>query len=66
MKFIKSHYQVVMWDVLSGDFDPYLSKEDCYQNVIQNATKGSIIVFHDSLKSKEKLQYVLPSHPLSF
>ncbi|MBX7163389.1 MAG: polysaccharide deacetylase family protein [Saprospiraceae bacterium] len=60
MKFIKSHYQVVMWDVLSGDFDPYLSKEDCYQNVIQNATKGSIIVFHDSLKSKEKLQYVLP------
>ncbi len=58
--FIKKHYKIVLWDVLSGDFDPFLSAEACYQNVIQNARKGSIIVFHDSLKSSEKLNIVLP------
>ena len=49
-----------MWDVLSGDFDPQLSAEACYQNVIKNAKQGSIIVFHDSMKSADKLYSVLP------
>lgn len=59
-KFLNRHYRVVMWDVLSGDFDPELSKEQCLDNVIKNTKEGSIIVFHDSLKAKEKLEYVLP------
>ncbi|MGK0388231.1 MAG: peptidoglycan/xylan/chitin deacetylase (PgdA/CDA1 family) [Maribacter sp.] len=59
-KFLNRHYRVVMWDVLSGDFDPALSKEQCLENVIKNTEKGSIIVFHDSLKAKDKLEYVLP------
>ena len=59
-KFLNRHYRVVMWDVLSGDFDPAISKEQCLDNVIKNTEKGSIIVFHDSLKAKEKLEYVLP------
>jgi peptidoglycan/xylan/chitin deacetylase (PgdA/CDA1 family) len=58
--FLKHHYQIIMWDVLSGDFDPKLSAEACYQNVIKNTTDGSIIVFHDSLKSFKKLSTVLP------
>lgn len=59
-KFLNRHYRVVMWDILSGDFDPELSKEQCLSNVIKNTKQGSIIVFHDSLKAKEKLEYVLP------
>jgi len=59
-QFLQRHYTIVMWDVLSGDFDENLSKEDCYQNVIRKSKPGSIIVFHDSQKAKEKLQYTLP------
>ena len=49
-----------MWDVLSADFDSSISKEKCLQNVLRNAKNGSIIVFHDSLKAFQHLQYVLP------
>jgi peptidoglycan/xylan/chitin deacetylase (PgdA/CDA1 family) len=49
-----------MWDVLSADFDTTISAEKCLENVIRNTSNGSIIVFHDSIKAKEKLQYVLP------
>ncbi|WP_421938408.1 polysaccharide deacetylase family protein [Pedobacter sp.] len=52
--------QIVMWDVLSGDFDLNLSPENCCQNVIKHAENGSIIVFHDSLKAFDRLEYVLP------
>ncbi len=57
---LKNNYKIVMWDVLSGDFDKNLNKEKCLQNVLQNTKKGSIIVFHDSEKAFDKLQYVLP------
>lgn len=59
-QFLQRHYQIVMWDVLSGDFDPAITKEKCLENVIKNTKAGSIIVFHDSLKAKDKLEYVLP------
>lgn len=60
IRILKHHYKIIMWDVLSGDFDPDLSAEDCYRNVIRNTAAGSIVVFHDSLKSKTKLKFVLP------
>lgn len=56
----KRGYQIIMWDVLSADFDIKISKETCLNNVINNAKPGSIIVFHDSLKAQEKLRYALP------
>ena len=59
-QFLQRHYRIVMWDVLSGDFDQKISKEACYQNVIKNATPGSIIVFHDSLKAEANMRYALP------
>jgi peptidoglycan/xylan/chitin deacetylase (PgdA/CDA1 family) len=59
-QFLQRHYSIVMWDVLSGDFDPAISEEQCFQNVIQHATPGSIVVFHDSLKSWRILEKVLP------
>lgn len=55
-----SNLEIVMWDVLSGDFDLQLSPEKCYQNVIKNTRNGSIIVFHDSLKAWDRLAYALP------
>ncbi len=55
-----SQLQIVMWDVLSGDFDINLSPEKCYQNVIKHTENGSIIVFHDSLKAFDRLEYALP------
>ncbi|MBC7884270.1 MAG: polysaccharide deacetylase family protein [Saprospiraceae bacterium] len=57
---IKGEKTIVMWDVLSGDFDLNISKEKCLQNVIGNYKPGSIIVFHDNIKAEEKLKYVLP------
>jgi len=59
-QFLSRHYNIIMWDVLSGDFDPNLSASDCYQKVIKSTSAGSIIVFHDSLKAFDKLQVVLP------
>jgi peptidoglycan/xylan/chitin deacetylase (PgdA/CDA1 family) len=59
-QFLQRHYRIIMWDVLSGDFDPNISNEQCLQNVIRNVEPGSIVVFHDSLKAKDKLEYVLP------
>jgi peptidoglycan/xylan/chitin deacetylase (PgdA/CDA1 family) len=52
--------KTVMWDVLSGDFDKKVSKQNCYQIVVKNAKPGSIIVFHDSLKAFTSLEYALP------
>lgn len=59
-QFLQRHYRIVMWDVLSGDFDASISKEQCLNNVLKNAGKGSIVVFHDSMKAWEKLEYTLP------
>lgn len=56
----KEQYNIIMWDVLSGDFDSSISNEKCLQNVISNTENGSIIVFHDSEKAFSKLQFVLP------
>jgi peptidoglycan-N-acetylglucosamine deacetylase len=52
--------KTIMWSVLSGDFDPEVTGENCYLNVINNAKPGSIIVFHDSAKAFPALQYALP------
>ena len=53
-------YSLIMWDVLSGDFDSDISPEKCLQNVVSHTKNGSIIVFHDSLKAFPRLEYALP------
>ena len=53
-------YKIIMWDVLSADYDQSISPEECLENVIQNCKSGSIIVFHDSIKGFKNLEYVLP------
>jgi peptidoglycan/xylan/chitin deacetylase (PgdA/CDA1 family) len=52
--------QIMMWDVLSGDFDLHLNGKQCAKNVIKNAGPGSIVVFHDSAKAWERLEVALP------
>jgi peptidoglycan/xylan/chitin deacetylase (PgdA/CDA1 family) len=56
----KEGYKIIMWDVLSGDFDGRISPEKCLQNVTKNTRPGSIIVFHDSEKSHKNLVFTLP------
>ena len=56
----KQGYQIIMWSVLSADFDSSVSKVACLNNVLDNATNGNIIVFHDSKKCEEKIRFVLP------
>jgi len=56
---LKNHFQLVMWDVLSADFDNANSPQQCYENVVNNATPGSIVVFHDSMKASTNMLYAL-------
>lgn len=53
-------YNIIMWHILSGDFDTEISGEKCLMNVLKNAVSGSVIVFHDSDKAFVRLQYALP------
>ena len=59
-QLIAKGYKIIMWDVLSADFDKTVSKEKCVQNVLNNTQNGSIVVFHDSIKASDKLYYTLP------
>jgi len=52
--------KIIMWDVLSGDFDIECTPEQCLANVIFTSVPGSIIVFHDSEKAFRKLEYAFP------
>jgi peptidoglycan/xylan/chitin deacetylase (PgdA/CDA1 family) len=57
---LKNKFRIIMWDVLSKDYDVLLSGEECFQMVKRKTTNGSIIVFHDSLKAEKRLKYALP------
>ena len=57
---LKQNFNIVMWDVLSYDWDKNVSPKDCYKNVTSAAKEGSIVVFHDSLKAATNLKYALP------
>lgn len=56
----KRLYKIVMWSVLSGDFDVSISAEQCCKNVLKNAGNGAVVVFHDSEKAEIRLRYALP------
>ena len=57
---LRRTYKIVMWNVLSGDFDPGISSEKCLRHVVANAKSGSVVVLHDSLKANKHLRFVLP------
>ncbi len=59
-KQLEKKYQVVLWSVISGDFDTSLSGEQCANIVLKRVNGGDVIVFHDSQKALERLEVALP------
>ena len=57
---LQKDFKIVMWDVLSADFDQTITPEKCLNNVLKHVKPGSIIIFHDSEKAWQNLQYTLP------
>jgi peptidoglycan/xylan/chitin deacetylase (PgdA/CDA1 family) len=59
---LSREYKIIMWDVLTGDFDKGMDPQKCLQRTIKLTRPGSIVVFHDSLKAERVLRYVLPDY----
>jgi peptidoglycan/xylan/chitin deacetylase (PgdA/CDA1 family) len=60
-RILRKHgYKIIMWDILSYDFDQRITPEKCLDNVLKNVVNGSIIVFHDNVKAEQNLKYALP------
>ena len=57
---LKKPYRIIMWSLLSGDFDLKISPERCLENVLFKISNGAIVVFHDSEKAAERMMYALP------
>lgn len=53
-------YKIIMWDVLSLDYDKSLSVEKCFRNTLKAIRPGSIVVFHDSFKAEKNMTFALP------
>lgn len=62
IKGLERNFQIIMWDVLSGDFDPGITPEKCLKKTIKATADGSVIVFHDNNKSLATLKKVLPAY----
>ena len=58
--WLSRKYKIVMWDLVTRDYSKWLTAEDVFNNVKRYARNGSIITFHDSLKSIDKLKTALP------
>ncbi len=58
---MKKGYTIVMWDLVTRDYSRNLNAFDIFRNVVYYTRNGSIITFHDSLKSIQKLKYALPA-----
>ncbi|HHN47763.1 MAG TPA: polysaccharide deacetylase family protein [Bacteroidales bacterium] len=53
-------YRIIMWSVLSGDFDPAVTADQCFKNVVRSARPGSVIVMHNNEHSAQTMLSVLP------
>ncbi len=58
--WLSKRYRIVMWDLVTRDYSKWLTADDVYDNVRRYARNGSIVTFHDSLKSIDKLRTALP------
>lgn len=57
---LKKKYQIVLWDVITRDYNPALKPEKVLKIVKKYARNGSLIVFHDSLKAERNMRYAMP------
>jgi peptidoglycan/xylan/chitin deacetylase (PgdA/CDA1 family) len=60
LRTLRKKYQVVQWDVISRDYNQKLAPEKVLDIVLKYARNGSIIVFHDSLKARQNMEYAMP------
>jgi peptidoglycan/xylan/chitin deacetylase (PgdA/CDA1 family) len=58
-EILKTH-EIIMWDVLAGDYDQSISKEVILKKTLQYTEAGSIVLFHDSVKANRNIEYALP------
>ncbi len=65
-KALRESYKIIMWDVLTCDYDKNLDGDVCLRNAIKNTGPGSIVVFHDSVKAEKNLRFVLPRYLAHF
>ena len=61
VRALKPHFTIVMWEVLTGDFDRYITAVDCTRAVVKHTRPGSLVVYHDSEKSFPRLRESLPA-----
>lgn len=59
IKLLKERYNIVMWSILSQDYDHNITAEQCAEIAVKNWENGSIIVFHDSIKAKRNMLFAL-------
>ena len=59
--WLGKYYKIIMWDLVTRDYSKWLTADDVLNNVKKYSRNGSIITFHDSLKSIDKLRYALPA-----
>ncbi len=57
---LRRHYTIIMWDLVTRDYSNRLNADDVFENIKKYTRNGSIITFHDSLKSIDKLKTALP------
>ena len=58
--WLSRKYKIVMWDLVTRDYSKWMTADDVLNNIKRYARNGSIITFHDSLKSIDKLRIALP------
>jgi len=57
---LSKYFKIILWTVLTGDFDQQLTPEKCVDNALWNTRPGSIVVFHDSVKASKNMLFTLP------
>ena len=60
IKPLSKKYKIIMWTVLTYDFDNRVAKQQCFRNSISSTKPGSIVLFHDSEKAVDNMIYALP------
>jgi peptidoglycan/xylan/chitin deacetylase (PgdA/CDA1 family) len=57
---LRKLFRIIMWDVVTRDYSPHMTGNGVFNNVKRYTRNGSIIVFHDSLKAKGRIEEALP------
>jgi peptidoglycan-N-acetylglucosamine deacetylase len=65
-KVVRNTHEIIMWSVLTKDYDARLSPEQCLERAIKATESGAIVLFHDSLKAQKNMRYALPQYLAHF